>query len=243
MIVIKNLTKRFGKKKAVNNLNVEIKDGTVVAFIGHNGAGKTTTLNMMSGILPIDEGEIILNGKTIKDKDYKREFTVVFDNPDHYLYLTAMEYFQFITDIYEVDKDEVETKITNLANEFGITEVLHENIESFSHGMRQKVMIIGALLVNPNIWILDEPLTGLDPIASFKLKELMKEHARKGNIVLFSTHVLEVAEKLCDSIIIIKEGSSIFQGTLEQIKQNYPDKNLEEIFLTMMGVSNNGQTN
>ncbi|WP_156285956.1 ABC transporter ATP-binding protein [Oceanivirga salmonicida] len=234
MIEIKNLTKSYGDKIVVNNLNVEIEDGKVVAFIGQNGAGKTTTLNMITGILEMDSGSVKLNGLSIEDKKYKRQFFYIFDTPDSFLYLTGMEYLDFLIDVYEIDKIDIQSRIDKLLLDFDMAAVINDYIESYSHGMRQKMMILGALLVRPKILILDEPLHGLDPIISFKLKNIMKEYVKEGNIVLFSTHVLEVAEKLCDSVVIIKKGEMIFNGSLDNLKNEYKDKNLEDIFLILM---------
>lgn len=234
MIEIKNVTKRFGEKTAVNNLSVDIPTGCIVGFIGPNGAGKTTTIHMMTGVLTPDEGTITLNGKDIvKDPvNAKREFGLVPDSPDLFLRLNGMEYIQFMADIYHIDTETRNERIQKYAKDFGMEDALSDRMSSYSHGMRQKAILIATLVCNPNIWILDEPMTGLDPASSYLLKEMMKEHAHNGNTVFFSTHVLEVAEKLCDKIVIINHGNICFNGTLDELKELHKDKDsLEEIFL------------
>lgn len=233
MITLSNLTKKYGDKLAVNNLNLNIQSGSIIGFIGPNGAGKTTTLKMMCGITKPTAGTVTLNGYDIQQDplNAKKEFGFVFDSPDAFLQLTGLEYINFISQIYRVDPQEKNRLLMELADTFELTEVLNDKIDTYSHGMRQKIMIIAVLIHNPNIWLLDEPLTGLDPKSSFKLKELMREHAHKGNTVLFSTHVLEVAEKLCDEIAIIDHGEIKYQGTLNALKEQHPEKSLEEIFL------------
>ncbi len=234
MIEIKNVTKRFGEKTAVDHLNLNVPTGCIVGFIGPNGAGKTTTIHMMTGVLMPDEGEITLNGKNIVTQpvEAKREFGLVPDSPDLFLRLTGMEYIQFMADIYHIDTQTRNERIKKFAQDFEMESSLSERMSSYSHGMRQKAILIATLVCNPNIWILDEPMTGLDPASSYRLKELMKEHARQGNTVFFSTHVLEVAEKLCDQILIIDHGKLRFNGTLEELRQTYQDQEtLEEIFL------------
>ena len=237
MIQIKNVSKSYVKnKKSVDSLELDIKDGEIFGFLGPNGAGKTTTIKMITGILKIDEGDILIDGKSIKEDpvEAKRNFGFVPDSPDMFLKLKGIEYLNFIADIYKVSSKERKEKITSLAKEFGIYENLNEQIQSYSHGMRQKILIIGVLLHNPKNWILDEPLTGLDPKSAYDLKEMMKSHSQKGNTVFFSTHVLDVAEKLCDRIGIINEGKLIFVGTYEEMKKQFDGNNsLEEIFLEM----------
>lgn len=237
MIEIKNVSKSYVKnKKSVDGLNLEIKDGEIFGFLGPNGAGKTTTIKMITGILKIDEGEILIDGKSIKNEptEAKLNFGFVPDSPDMFLKLKGIEYLNFIADIYKVDSKARKEKIETLSKEFGIYDNLNEQIQSYSHGMRQKVLIIGVLLHGPKNWILDEPLTGLDPKSAYDLKEMMKIHSKKGNTVFFSTHVLEVAEKLCDRIGIINEGKLIFVGTYEQMKEQFKENNsLEEMFLEM----------
>ena len=233
MISIKNVTKEYVEGvKAVDNLNLEIKDGEIFGFIGPNGAGKSTTIKMITGITDFEQGEITINGISILDDiKAKLQFGYVSDSPDMFLKLKGIEYLNFLGDIYNIDKDTRKKKIVELADKFELTSALGDQIQSYSHGMRQKIMVIGALLHDPRVWILDEPLTGLDPKSSFILKEMMKEHASKGNSVFFSTHVLEVAEKLCDRIGIINKGKLVFEGTMDMVKENYPGLSLEEIFL------------
>lgn len=235
MIEIKNVSKSYVKdNKSVDNLNLKIKDGEIFGFLGPNGAGKTTTIKMITGILEMDEGEILIDGSSIFEKpvETKRKFGFVPDNPDLFLKLKGIEYLNFLADIYNVPKNERQERIKNLTKKFEIFENLNEKIQNYSHGMRQKIIIIGALLHNPHNWILDEPMTGLDPKSAHVLKELMKEHTKKGNTVFFSTHVLEVAEKLCDRIGIINKGKLIFVGTYEEMKKQFKeDATLEELFL------------
>lgn len=235
MIKIQNVTKSYVKgTKSVDDLNLEIKDGEIFGFLGPNGAGKTTTIKMITGILDIDEGDIFIDGNSISKNPIiaKKNFGFVPDNPDIFLKLKGVEYLNFIADIYEVEKELREKRIEELSKKFGIYENLNEQIQSFSHGMRQKLIIVSVLMHNPKNWILDEPMTGLDPKASFDLKELMREHVSKGNSVFFSTHVLEVAEKICDRIGIINKGKLIFVGTYEEMKQKFKENaSLEDLFL------------
>jgi ABC-2 type transport system ATP-binding protein len=235
MIKINNVTKSYGKKFiAVNNLKLDIKAGEIFGFIGPNGAGKTTTIKMMTGVTSADKGYIKIDGTDIATDPLKakKKFGFVPDNPDMFLRLKGIEYLNFIGDMYDVKKEERNDLIQKLSKGFEINDVLNDQIQTYSHGMRQKIVLIGALLHNPKVWILDEPLTGLDPKSSFKLKEMMKEHVKQGNVVFFSTHVLEVAEKLCDRIGIINKGNLVFEGTFEQLKKKYKSKkNLESIFL------------
>ena len=234
MIKLNNVKKSYGKKEIIKGIDLEISSGKIVGYIGHNGAGKTTTLNMITGITKITSGSIEINGFDItKDPvNAKKQFGLVPDNPDIFLKYTPLEYFNFIANLYEVsEKDKLE-RIEKYSKDFEIEKYLNERIEDLSHGTRQKVVVIGVLIHEPEIWILDEPLTGLDPNAAFKLKELMKEHAKKGKTVLFSTHVLEVAEKLCDEILILKDGVLEYQGTLENLVAKYPKySTLEELFV------------
>lgn len=236
MIRIKNLTKKFGKNDftAVDNISWDIADGEITGFIGPNGAGKSTTLKMITGISAPTEGSVTINGFDIVEQpmDAKRQFSFVADTPDNFLKLTGAEYLNFIGDIYGVSTKDRKEKIDDYAERFEIKGALGKSISDYSHGMRQKIMIIGALLHDPSVWLLDEPMVGLDPNSAFILKEMMKEHAKKGKTVLFSTHVLEVAEKLCDNIAIINKGKLIFKGTLDELKQKYPNEDsLENIFL------------
>lgn len=235
MIEIKNISKSYQKgKKVISDIDLKIKDGEIFGFLGPNGAGKTTTIKMLVGILDIDEGDILIDGKSIKTNpiEAKKQIGFVSDNPDLFLKLKGIEYLNFIADIYEIDKETREKRITELAKEFGIYEVLKDKIQSYSHGMRQKIIIISVLLHNPKNWILDEPLTGLDPEAAFYLKNKMKEHAKENNSVFFSTHILEIAEKLCDRIGIIHHGKLVFIGTHEEMKKELKENaSLEELFM------------
>ena len=233
MIKIKNVTKEYVEGiKAVDNLSININPGEIYGFIGPNGAGKSTTIKMITGITDQTEGEIIINGVSSQnEKEMKLQFGYVSDTPDMFLKLKGIEYLNFLGTIYNVSKDERKNRIVELADKFELTSALGDKIQTYSHGMRQKIMVMGALIHNPKVWILDEPLTGLDPKSSFTLKEMMKEHASKGNTVFFSTHVLEVAEKLCDRIGIINKGKLVYEGTMEEIKEAYPNLTLEEIFL------------
>ncbi|MBE6143545.1 MAG: ABC transporter ATP-binding protein [Erysipelotrichaceae bacterium] len=233
MINIKNVTKEYVEGiKAVDNLSIHIRPGEIYGFIGPNGAGKSTTIKMITGITDCDKGEILINGISLDDEiNSKLQFGYVSDSPDMFLKLKGLEYLNFLATIYNVSKEDSKKRIVELADKFELTSALGDKIQTYSHGMRQKIMVIGALLHDPKVWILDEPLTGLDPKSSYLLKEMMKEHARKGNSVFFSTHVLEVAEKLCDRIGIINKGKLVYEGTMEEIKENYPNLTLEEIFL------------
>lgn len=235
MINIQNITKSYVKgKKSVDNLNLEIKDGEIFGFLGPNGAGKTTTIKMMTGILNPDEGDITIDGKSIKKEplEAKKNFGFVPDSPDMFLKLKGIEYLNFLADIYEIPEDKRKERVENLTKKFEIYDNLNAQIESYSHGMRQKIVICGVLLNNPKNWILDEPMTGLDPKSSFDLKEMMREHVKSGNTVFFSTHVLEVAEKLCDRVGIINKGKLVFVGTFDEMKNKFKENaSLEELFL------------
>lgn len=233
MISIKNVSKVYGgTKKAVDGLNLEIEDGQILAYIGPNGAGKSTTLKMMTGIISCTEGNIEINGYDIEKQpiEAKKQFGFVPDSPDMFLRLKGIEYLNFMADIYDVSQSDRNERIKRYAEKFEMSNALNDKIQSYSHGMRQKIILMGALVHNPSVWILDEPLTGLDPKSSFALKEMMKEHAAAGNTVIFSTHVLEVAEKLCDNVAIINKGTLVFNGTLDELRQEH-NGTLEEIFL------------
>ena len=235
MIEIKNVSKSYVKnKKSVDSLNLEIKNGEIFGFLGPNGAGKTTTIRMITGILEPDEGYILVDGHSIKEDplEAKKNFGFVPDNPDMFLKLKGIEYLNFLAEVYKVPDEERQNRIEELTKKFEIYNNLNSYIESYSHGMRQKIVICGALLSNPKNWILDEPMTGLDPKASFDLKEMMREHTKRGNTVFFSTHVLDVAEKLCDRVGIINKGKLVFVGTLEEMKEKFKEQgSLEELFL------------
>lgn len=234
MLKINNVTKTYNKTfVAVDNVSLEVKPGTIVGFIGPNGAGKTTTLNMITGVLKQDQGTILINNfDTLLDTiESKKQFGFVSDSPDSFLKLKGIEYLNFIADIYGVSSDQRKERIAYYTRKLDIEDALGDRIASYSHGMRQKIKVIGVLIHDPNLLILDEPLTGLDPQSSYELKQIMKERTKEGKSVLFSTHVLEVAEQLCDSIAIINKGHLIYTGTLETLKMQFPDKTLEEIFL------------
>ena len=236
MIKIENVTKTYNSSvKAVDDLNLTVNDGEIVAFIGPNGAGKTTTLKMLTGILKPDKGQIYINDYDIGKEPLKakQEIGYIADSPDMFLRLKGIEFLNLIADIYKVSTDVRRERIENFASRFGLTNVLDKPMQSYSHGMRQKMMVVAALVHNPAVWILDEPLTGLDPKSAYELKNMMREHAKEGNSVLFSTHVLEVAEKLCDKVIIINHGKTLFYGTLDEITSKYPNMDLEKIFLEM----------
>ena len=238
MIELKNISKEYKKgKKVIDNLNMIVNDGEIFGFLGPNGAGKTTTIKMMTGILDIDNGDIIIDGKSIKTNpiEAKMSMGLVPDSPDAFLKLKGIEYLNFMADVYEVSSDDRKNRLNELSKKFEISNVLNNKIESYSHGMRQKIVIIGALLHNPKNWILDEPMTGLDPKSSFELKRLMREHVNKGNMVFFSTHILDVAERLCDKIGIIDKGKLVFVGTYEEMKKELKEnKSLEELFMEII---------
>ncbi len=237
MIEIKNLSKSYNKKdKIIKNLNLKVEDGKIFGFLGPNGAGKTTTIKMITGILDIDEGDIEIDGHSIfKDPiEAKKQFGYVPDSPDMFLKLKGIEYLNFMADIYNVGLEERIERIEKLTQIFEINDVLNDKIQSYSHGMRQKIIIIGSLLHNPKNWIIDEPMIGLDPKSTYELKKIMKEIVEKNNCVFFSTHILDVAEKLCDKIGIINKGKLIFVGTIEEMRKELKEnKSLEELFMEM----------
>lgn len=232
MLSIKNLTKKYGEKVAVDNLSLEIAPGEIYGFIGHNGAGKTTTIKSCCGIIGFDDGEILIDGVSIKEKplECKKKMAYIPDNPDLYDFLTGIKYLNFVADVYGIQKREREEKIRKYADIFEITDALAETVGSYSHGMKQKLAIISALIHSPKLMILDEPFVGLDPKASHKLKEIMAELCAQGGAIFFSTHVLEVAEKLCDKIAIIKDGKLIVSGKTSEVTGN---TSLENVFLEL----------
>ncbi len=236
MIKFKNVIKVYNRTiKAVNNVSFEVRGGEIVGFTGPNGSGKTTTIKMLTGILPPDKGEIKINGFDIKKNMIQAKSSIgyIADSPDMFLRLKGIEFLNFIADVYKVSNDDRKKRVNELAERFELTDALSSPMMSYSHGMRQKLMVIAALVHNPPVWILDEPMTGLDPKSSYELKEMMREHAKKGNAVFFSTHVLEVAEKLCDKVIIIKKGNLLYDGTLENLESQHLNQTLENIFLEM----------
>jgi ABC-2 type transport system ATP-binding protein len=237
MISFKNVSKTFdGGVKAVDDVSFEVNEGEIVGFIGPNGSGKTTSMKMLTGILNPDSGTIEVGGYNVAVEGLKAKQRIgyISDNPDQFLRLTGREYIDFIADIYGVSLEDRVERTESLSERFGMTDALDRQITSYSHGMRQKIMVIGALIHEPDEWILDEPMTGLDPESAYELKQMMREHADKGHAVLFSTHVLEVAEKLCDRVVIIRYGHVLFEGTLDELQKLHPESSLEEIFIEMM---------
>ncbi|MEE1025551.1 MAG: ABC transporter ATP-binding protein [Acutalibacteraceae bacterium] len=232
MLKIEHLTKTYGEKKAVDALTLHIAPGEIYGFIGHNGAGKTTTLKSVVGILKFDEGEILINGKSIRTTplDCKRDIAYIPDNPDLYDYMSGIKYLNFIADIFGVSADERKERIRKYSEIFELTADLAQPIAAYSHGMKQKLAIIAAWLHSPKLIIMDEPFVGLDPKASHLLKGMMREVCDVGGAIFFSTHVLEVAEKLCDKVAIIKGGRLVRSGTMEEVKG---DDSLEEVFLEL----------
>ena len=236
MLNIEHLTKAYGEKKAVDNLSLHIAPGEIYGFIGHNGAGKTTTLKSVVGILQFDAGEITIDGISIKENplECKRRFAYIPDNPDLYDYMTGIKYLNFIADIFGVGANERQARIRKYADAFELTADLAQPIAAYSHGMKQKLAIIAAWLHEPKLILMDEPFVGLDPKASHLLKEMMRQVCDEGGAIFFSTHVLEVAEKLCDKVAIIKSGRLIRSGTMEEVKG---DESLEDVFLELEGES------
>lgn len=234
MLKINNLTKTYGDKKAVDNLTLHIAPGEIYGFIGHNGAGKTTTIKAACGILQFDEGDICIDGVSIKDNPLacKQKLAYIPDNPDLYEYMKGIQFLNFTADIFGVGADERQARIKKYADLFELTDSLGDNISSYSHGMKQKLAIISALIHNPKLIIMDEPFVGLDPKAAHLLKEQMREICNQGAAIFFSTHVLEVAEKLCDKVAIIKGGKLIKSGTMDEVKG---DASLEDAFLESEG--------
>ena len=232
MLTIKNLTKIYGEKKAVDDLSLHIAPGEIYGFIGHNGAGKTTTLKSVVGILQFDEGEILIDGKSVKEQPIacKQEIAYIPDNPDLYEFMTGIKYLNFIADIFGVSPADRQERIHKYADLFEQTQDLAQPIAAYSHGMKQKLAIIAAWIHQPKLIIMDEPFVGLDPKASHLLKQMMRETCDEGSAIFFSTHVLEVAEKLCDKVAIIKGGRLIRSGTMEEVKG---DDSLEEVFLEL----------
>lgn len=235
MIELTGVTKVYGEKKALNNLSLTIKEGEIFGFLGHNGAGKSTTIKSLVSIIEPTSGEILFDGVNIKADRLaiKKKIAYVPDSPDMFLQLTANEYWDLISAAYDLKGQEHRRQ--ELIELFDLGGHEDETLESFSHGMRQKTIIIGALLPDPDIWILDEPLQGLDPQAAFDLKEMIKRHAEKGNTVIFSTHVLDTAQQLCDELAILKKGELIYNGSVDSLLENYPNESLESVYLKMAG--------
>ncbi|MDD6159218.1 MAG: ABC transporter ATP-binding protein [bacterium] len=232
MLKIEHLTKRYGEKKAVDDLCLHIAPGEICGFIGHNGAGKTTTLKSVVGILQFDEGEITIDGLSIRREPLscKRKIAYIPDNPDLYNYMTGIQYLNFIADIFAVPAAERERRIHAVSDAFSLTDDLAQSISAYSHGMKQKLAIVGAWLHEPRLILMDEPFVGLDPRASHHLKEMMREFCDRGGAIFFSTHVLEVAEKLCDQVAIIRGGRLVRSGSMEEVRG---DESLEEVFLEL----------
>ena len=232
MLKIEHLTKTYGEQKAVDDLTLHIQPKEIFGFIGHNGAGKSTTLKSAVGILPFDAGTILINGHSITADPVtcKKELAYIPDNPDLYEYMSGIGYLNFIADIFAIPSDVRQQRIRRYAETFELTPALAQPISAYSHGMKQKLALISAWIHDPKLIIMDEPFVGLDPKASHLLKEMMRDHCDNGGAIFFSTHVLEVAEKLCDKVAIIKQGKLIKSGTMEEVKG---DDSLEEVFLEL----------
>lgn len=237
MIEIKNVTKIYNNEiKAIDNINLTIESGEIVGFIGLNGAGKTTLIKILTGIIKADSGSILVDGYDIVKEPLKAKQMIgyISDSPDMFLRLTGIEFINFIADIYKIPVENRKERIKNIAEQFGLLDVLDKPMQGYSHGTRQKMMVIAALVHNPKVWILDEPMIGLDPKSQKVLKNMMKEHVKEGNTVFFSTHVLEIAEKLCDKVVIINEGKIMYYGTLDDLKKEYKKKDLEDLFMEVI---------
>ena len=232
MLRIEHLTKTYGSKAAVDDLTLTIAPGELCAFIGHNGAGKTTTLKACCGILPFDSGDVFVDGVSVREDPLrvKRSLAYIPDNPDLYEFLTGRKYVNFVADVFGVPEEVRRERIGRYAELFGIAGELDQAVSSYSHGMKQKLAVIAALIHEPKLILMDEPFVGLDPMASHQLKELMTEHCRNGGAIFFSTHVLEVAEKLCDKVAIIRNGRLVVSGRMEQV---LGDESLEDVFLEL----------
>ena len=234
MIEIKNVTKKYGNKKALDNVSFTVNDGDIFAFIGHNGAGKTTLIKSIVGIHDFDEGDILIDGMSIKEKpvECKKLMAFVPDNPETYEHMKAIDYINFICDMYDVDTETREKNIKKYAKIFDMEDKLNDTIDSYSHGMKQKAVLISALAHDPKILIMDEPFVGLDPKAVFDIKEILNEMVKENKIVFYSTHILDVAEKLCSRVAIIKKGQLVKSGSMKEIKG---DKSLENVFMELEG--------
>ena len=232
MIEIKNVTKKYGEKIAVNNVTFTVNDGDIFAFIGHNGAGKTTLIKSIVGIHDFDSGDILINNISIKDDpvECKKLMAFVPDNPETYEYMKAIDYINFICDMYDIDDETREKNIKKYAKLFDMEDKLNDTIDSYSHGMKQKIVLISALAHDPKILIMDEPFVGLDPKAVFDIKKVLNEMVSEGKIVFYSTHILDVAEKLCSRVAIIKNGKLVKSGSMKEIKG---DKSLEKVFMEL----------
>ena len=237
MLKIEHLTKIYGDKKAVDDLSLHIRPGEIYGFIGHNGAGKTTTIKSCAGILQFEQGEITIDGRSVKTDPLgcKQILAYIPDNPDLYEFLSGIKYLNFVADIFGVSKQDREARIEKYADLFDLTGDLAQPISAYSHGMKQKLAIISALIHDPKLIIMDEPFVGLDPTAAYPVQGIMREHCERGGAIFFSTHVLEVAEKLCDKVAIIKQGRLIASGTMDKVKG---DQSLEDVFLELEGEKN-----
>lgn len=242
MIEINDLSKKYGTKIALQHLNLHINSGEIFGFLGHNGAGKSTTIKNLVSIIQPTEGSISVDGLDLKEhrQEIKEKIAYVPDTPDIFLQLTAREYWDLLSAAYNLSEDEVKERRTKLVNLFGMGEHVDETMASFSHGMRQKSIIIGALLSDPDVWILDEPMQGLDPQAAYDLKQLMKAHAAKGKTVIFSTHNLDIAQQLCDELAILKKGQLIYTGSVTELLAQHENETLEQIYLQMAGRQDDG---
>lgn len=232
MIEVKNVSKKYGDKKALNNVSFTVNDGEIFAFIGHNGAGKTTLIKAICGILDFDSGKILINGKSIQDKpiECKKEMAYVPDDPELYEEMKAIDFINFVCDMYDVPLETREKNIEQYAKMFKMETELNNTIKSFSHGMKQKIALIAALVHEPKVLVMDEPFVGLDPKAIFDMKEVMKKVIKNGGTVFFSTHILDVAEKLCSRVAIVKQGKLVEVGSMEEVRGN---RSLEKVFLEL----------
>lgn len=240
LVQVENLTKIYGKDfKAVDNISFHADKGEIIGFVGDNGAGKTTVIKCLTGILQATSGNITVCGHKVGTGiEAKKCIGYTADNPDFMLRLTCREYLEFLADVYDLDTETRDKNIETLTKRFEIEEVLPNRLDSCSHGTRQKIMVTGALIHNPPVWILDEPMTGLDPQSAFRLKKMIREHAQQGNSVLFSTHVLDTAEEICDKVIIIRKGKVVCFDTVENLKNKYGGLSLEDSYLNIVGDGN-----
>ena len=243
MIEVIHADKFYDQKQALKNVNLTIKNGTVFGLLGHNGAGKSTLIKSLVSAHDLTNGKIKVDGQelTTHRQEIKQKIGYVPDSPDLFLQLTAMEYWRLMIDIYRINYQDVAAKMQEYIQLFSMDADQNTLISSMSHGMRQKVILIGALTLDPDIWILDEPLTGLDPQSAFELKELIKKHVANGNTVIFSTHILAIAQEVCDELAILKKGEVIYAGTVEDLLASQPGRTLEEIYLSMTGEEKVGE--